>query len=1021
MSSQSQNILLSRKDPALFSVTAQGGMVAAPPQSSALDYNFRRLGGRISRINSPSINNNLNMGNSTALKVENEKGELQVNPLEAVLPSEVEQQEITIFEADKQVHSERQISEARAPLFPLVQHTDSRTHTVVSFLQRPQLLAETRWDSSKARNASVFAVCDGSSPPKCTPIDFLVPEALLSTMLQSKLDGFTSFKATAVFRLQVQSQPFMQGRLMLAQVPMPELIGPRADWVLDHVSRAQVLNHVQMDISKETEVSLRIPFISPYNSYDLISSLWSWSRVRILVYSPYASAENQGVDVLLWAHFEDIELGAPTSGKVGQFIQDKTFGVAVQQSGVVDAINVGISNLPLPREVSAVTAFNAMNQEASGEVASYGAFGDAIRKLGGAAQKGWRELGNATGTSSVTNIFEGLSRAGTSIVSGIADIFGWSKPRVGYSGHSVMVRPGEYFGTTDGVDHSHVLALVNNNAIERIPSLGGTGADEMSFDFIKKIPTFIGSFKYTTGTKAGSVMWQSYVAPTYFQPQGDLRVFIDPKTTIKVGGNITVYQPINLHYAISCFEYWTGSLVYTFRFVKTDYHSGRIEIAFHPFTDEVDRSDYCYRTIIDLRNKTEVSVSVPYIAASPWKKVETGFDPNGTKTPWTDCANYATGKLTLKALTSLRANAIVSPNVEVLVEVRAGDDFRVSCPVKSAYLPVCVTPTAVAVQQSGLVHASEGNAETRTAAVEGFQAPSITGNDQDCHRPDVQTYCAGEVFTNYRALTRRFGFCDKLELDKTVVINPGDYTRSPIALYRILKNSPGNAGAVQFSSERYESPLSFVGAMYAFYQGAIRFKFHTSDPQELLGIRIDGKVATDEKAQEYCPSFMSPLGIEQPLQKKLAEVQVPYYGNTFMSSSWPHLTKIYEESPLGRVVVGRTLTTDKPIQVYVAVAASDDFDFKVYLGTPACFTRESLGTTSTIGEYSVRNFDNELWDVDPVSRVVLADNSKWQTLGSWMNVALTDLRQTLPADVSTVTLTKLRRDEKSGDSNFVKR
>lgn len=210
-----------------------------------------------------------------------------MDPQRAVLPSEVEKQEITMFESDKQVVQQRQIYEAQPSGIPFSQHTDGTMHSVISFLQRPQVLWAAKWNKEDARHQSI----DHMNPKLIN-----VPETLITTMAKQKLDGFTSFKATAVIRLQVQSQPFVCGRLILGAVPVPELIGSRANWILGHASRLQLLNHVQMDISKETEVTLRVPFISPYNSYDVVNGLWSWAQVKIMVYSPLNAVENKSID-----------------------------------------------------------------------------------------------------------------------------------------------------------------------------------------------------------------------------------------------------------------------------------------------------------------------------------------------------------------------------------------------------------------------------------------------------------------------------------------------------------------------------------------------------------------------------------------------------------------------------------------------------------------------------------------------------------------------------------------------------
>jgi len=108
--------------------------------------------------------------------VENETGEQVTNPVAAVLPIEIDQQEITTFEADKQVLTEHQTFEAQPPFAPVSQFTDNRIHSVVSFLQRPQLLQSVKW-LKETRSKPIGK-------------DMVIPEVLLNPMIRPNLMDF---------------------------------------------------------------------------------------------------------------------------------------------------------------------------------------------------------------------------------------------------------------------------------------------------------------------------------------------------------------------------------------------------------------------------------------------------------------------------------------------------------------------------------------------------------------------------------------------------------------------------------------------------------------------------------------------------------------------------------------------------------------------------------------------------------------------------------------------------------------
>lgn len=403
------------------------------------------------------------------------------------------------------------------------------------------------------------------------------------------------------------------------------------------------------------------------------------------------------------------------------------------------------------------------------------------------------------------------------------------------------------------------------------PGLGGTSFDEQDMNYLTRIPQFIGQFLYTSTSTYDNVLWSSYVSPTYYIPGS---------TTIQglSGGScvadIDELQPTVLNYVSSFFVYWTGSLVYTFRFVKTNYHSGRIEISFHPFTNsvKVDRMNYAYRTVVDLRETTEVSLTVPYVAPQPWKRIIPADPMNAGN--WEAYGSCATGRIQVRAVTPLiLSSAVVVPEVHCVIEVRAGDDFRLQSPVSSTYLmftpdssniqglteevekkepPRWPSPSPpwwrpddiVALEQSGPI-ALPGTAETRTSAIEGFSPESITTSEIDTHRTDTQRYCAGELFENYRALTRKFAFVRKESQIKTygnsLTISAAPYLRPPRLTSDTYTYNSSEAFSNVYLFEWGHSPLSQIAGLYAFYRGGIRFKIFAPQVKRLISGRCVNK------------------------------------------------------------------------------------------------------------------------------------------------------------------------------------
>lgn len=836
-----------------------------------------------------------------------------------------ERQQITAFSNDEAVVPEQVPGEVTLPKVGTSQFTDDQSHNIHSYLQRPQLLQSIRWPIfsdiklpeanftiSNKRNQDLLYVYQKKYPLSDSyPANLqdniynnglAIPGQMFRPMVKKKLDGFSSFRATAVFKLQINSQPFLAGRLIMSAIPMPSLLGDRGRYVESTISNMQNVNHVQMDINKQTEVQLRIPFISPYNAYDLITGNFDWSKLKIKIYSPIASTATSGggttgcsdnvLQLLLWGHFEDIELGFPTSALMYKpvFPSAKT-NLARQQSNpivvlkqekpkfditktkykIIDEskvltptgetveyvthhnkkyalinnswipipksqskplpnikeqqqyvkvktsdqsfyIKTNLTYLPKaqmtsrvpPKEVSAVAAIKSRISESTGRIATVSS-----------------QLGN-------------MLSCGVEAIGGVASLFGFSKPQKDTPGISVVNRPAQYFGNYNGIDHSHVVALSATNNVETFPNLAGTNIDETSFEFLKRVPNFIGAFNYDNKCSMGGdsdILTYFYVAPTYYQPMvasASANVFDADTGKPKV---ITYLKQMkietSLSYNCSPFVYWTGSLVYTFRFIKTDYHSGRVEISFHPFSSNIPdgsqddgRFDFVYRVVVDLRDNSEVSITVPYVSPQQWKTLEYDrsiFDPYNISIQ--DSAlplRYATGMLVVRKLTPLICQStVVSPKIECLVEVRGGPDFRVACPAHSPLHPFSfpkaqsgnmkqikkkkgsifvrcfktqvsgefedeevirpVTPLPKA--QSGPVYAVPGTQDTRSGAIMGFVPPSITGNDSDLHHDDTSMLTQGEVFACMRALTRRHCFTQQVSLKSIPYVLPPTYNK----------------------------------------------------------------------------------------------------------------------------------------------------------------------------------------------------------------------------------------------------
>jgi len=1065
-----------------------------------------------------------------------------------------ERVQVMAFADDSAVIPEHVPGETTIPNKDTLQFTDTMVHSIISFLERPQLISCFAWNgmSLDKHGQNILAMQSPLDSTK-TILNPLVPSQVMTQMFIEKLQGFTAFRATAVFKLQINSQNFQAGRLIFGAVPMPTLLQERADFIVKTPCSALSVNHVQMDINKQTEVILRVPFISPFNSYDLINQQYDWARLFCIVYGPLnvVGSDNQ-LQCDLYCHFEDIELGCPTtakctippcfaptrvvnwsnaqsqSGKVRNFkleleikqkLKDKRLRKAIDklrnleylekynfipksQSGTIQGFvfsagsfalagqdidypqgadqytqvkiqlagdgsttenevtvtystssNEYIMTYPFPNNtliididfivydlikinlkasVATVVSYT-INLISRGETSSLiitpsnmipmwitdvdpalpsvapmsqsGRVG--IKKK--AVMKTTKQLrappkeaaprkieqqreeeadGNfAKAVKSFAGKVGSAAGAIGDVIAQIGNWLGWSKPQIDHAGNTVLIRPCQYFGNANGIDHSHVLSLDLMNNVDQYPALTGTDLDELSFNFLKRVPQFIGAFQFnnkntitpSTTNVGDDYLWSCFVLPNYINPACFKVQYSGQfgEESVVASNIVNIQNPTSLGYICSPFTYWTGSLVYTFRFVKTNYNSGRIEISFHPFlfsnsygtlnipSPDNQRFQYAYRVVVDLRDNSEVSLTIPYISPQQWKALsyynqKWFINPCKDTSHWEDIeldelARCSTGLLWVRALTPLHTQSTVAPtSILCLVECRAGDDFQVQCPSVARYIPLATTPNS----QSGKVYATAGTAETRTRALEGFMPPSITGDQDDVEQDDTQMYCAGEIFDNFRQYIKRNMFVrtlGQLYSDEPVVLYPNEYIVPPRISLNIYSYTPqgGRPTYYQiFNLPNWPSPLSFITSMFCFYRGGIRFKVVSTTSSGaiasgLTSMRLithpytgkPGIIRPIPRERNSYQTFCSPVHYEQS-DKHICEFQVPYYSPTLQSCPWSIRGGYLYDNPLPYLALSNSNITASSYSrtlFHIAVSASDDFDLGLFLGAPLCF------------------------------------------------------------------------------------
>lgn len=657
--------------------------------------------------------------------------------------------------------------------------TETADHSIQNFLSRMVIVSQGTWSSTQSYGETLA--------------NLTFPSALFKTGTTNynqnvnKLDGFAAMKAKVKVRIEVNSQPFQAGALLLHYLPYSEYMQSHAKWYTNTTTdlvAASGCPHVVMNLANTTSMSFTTPYISPYLFFNLPQGQGSFGNVVISVLSPLSSQAANSVNYTIWAAFEDVELRYPTDAplttnfaQVGKEIQKmETRGTI---SGTVRSIGTAVADV-LP----------------------------------------WVGLGWLSEPARF------ITDAGETVLK----MLGFSKPSVEAPITRVRQSPTQYFLNADGVDTSHKLGLSAANALATIPGWAGTDEDEMRIDYICSRPNYYNKFSWGTGSTADTSLFIQPNSPLWTQ-----------SLTALTAGNYaqTVSLPMIAKIA-SHFGTWRGTMVYTFHVVKTQFHSGRLRVSFRPFsypagtvatdTQFVNQPGYAYTDEIDLSNGTTFTFEVPFVSVRPWMHCQ--YDAK-TAYPGGDIRNSATGIVQLSVINPLVAASTVNSSVDVLVFVSM-KEAQFASPVRSTYLPFGI-PNVAQMGRARIV-------PTKTCAEQ-------MAEKKDLSMLSYAT-CMGENVTSLRQILKRYSYLGRVQLNSLASASAAAgstgngfvlFPWAPVtpqngAITNVLGNQTPKyvssytttSGANSTVITQYADTYSQYYPLYAFFRGSMRYKLVVS-------------------------------------------------------------------------------------------------------------------------------------------------------------------------------------------------
>jgi hypothetical protein len=265
--------------------------------------------------------------------------------------------------------------------------------------------------------------------------------------------------------------------------------------------------------------------------------------------------------------------------------------------------------------------------------------------------------------------FARATEMGARAIGGIAALFGYSNPPVIDDVCAYVPKSFHSFANVETSVPLDKLTLDPKNEITIDKTVAGAGPDDELV-----ITHLCGRRSYIIGA-----LWtEAYIPGT--------QIMVFPVTPRMYAASSEAQQTV-LNETPAChiaamFSQWRGSMIYTLKFVKSRYHTGRVQISWDPQTIPTDGAETTSMTrIVDLQLETEVDFIVPYKASAPW------LSTNNSANSWSITTSGTVAEESLIYNGYIRVtvlNELTGPSnlqeVDVLLFARTGDDFQLGVP-----------------------------------------------------------------------------------------------------------------------------------------------------------------------------------------------------------------------------------------------------------------------------------------------------------------------------------------------------
>jgi hypothetical protein len=390
----------------------------------------------------------------------------------------------------------------------------------------------------------------------------------------------------------------------------------------------------------------------------------------------------------------------------------------------------------------------------------------------------------------------------TSALSSVAGYFGWSRDLV-RSRQTILNRPARY-GALDDDDTVVSLAYMKDQGLFGNPSdLCGIKEDEMTVAYIGGHDSVIQVYTISTS--------DSYDVKIIEFPVHPMSAWYDGSA---------YYTPSAVGWLTGAFLYWRGSLVYTFRCVCANQHSGSLRISYDPngdtptagYPNEMSRT-----CVLELKPGACAEIVVGWSQPVPWIRRKTAYT-----NPANDSLVLCNGALRGYVLNPVNA-PLSTQGVQIVVSVKAGPDFAVFFDGTPPDIDIDTTPPAIVA--GGEDFELQASSVTNVAAV------------GHCHFGGpfepvelIQRHVFGESILSIRSFLKRYHYIGQFNADTAGAA--GRTNKSFGTAGPLCPTSIGGSDSYGTTTNKITATklayMRWFKCLYAGHRGGMRFKFRRS-------------------------------------------------------------------------------------------------------------------------------------------------------------------------------------------------